>query len=153
MSDPIGAPIPTAPAFAGWLHRFAALIVDSVPTAVLFTVLAVAFGDTETTDSSFSFQLTGWPFGLYLVLSLAWFVYNWIHLQGSTGQTVGKKALDISVVTADTHQPIGGGLTFARQLCHILDWLPCFLGYLWPLWDKEKRTFADMLMSTRVIKV
>lgn len=152
MSDLSGAPITPVP-FASWLHRLAALIVDSVPTAVVFTVLAVAFGDTETSSSSFSLQLTGWPFGVYLVLSLGWFVYNWIHLQGSTGQTIGKRLLDISVVGADTRQPIGGGLTFARQLCHILDSLPCFLGYLWPLWDRERRTFADMIMSTRVVGV
>ena len=47
---------------------------------------------------------------------------------------------------------IGGGLTFARQLVHVLDALPCGLGYLWPLWDRENRTFADMIMSTRVFK-
>lgn len=44
------------------------------------------------------------------------------------------------------------GLTFARQLVHIVDAIPCFIGYLWPIWDKENRTFADMIMSTRVYK-
>jgi uncharacterized RDD family membrane protein YckC len=65
---------------------------------------------------------------------------------------VGKKAMDIAVLGA-SNEPIGAGLTFARQLAHVLDFLPCFLGYLWPLWDAEKRTFADMIVGTRVHRV
>ncbi len=44
-------------------------------------------------------------------------------------------------------------MTFVRQIAHVLDFLPCFLGYLWPAWDREKRTFADMIMETRVHRV
>ncbi len=49
-----------------------------------------------------------------------------------------------------TTEPLGPGLTFVRQLAHILDGIPCLIGYLFPLWDKEKRTFADMVMNSRV---
>jgi len=28
----------------------------------------------------------------------------------------------------------------------------CYLGYLWPLWDAENRTFTDMILNTRVYK-
>ena len=113
----------------------------------------MAFGDNQTTGSSVSFSLTGIPFAVYLVFTIGWFVYNWIIRQGSTGQTMGKKSLGIAVLGADTRQPVGGGLTFVRQLAHILDAMPCFIGYLWPIWDDQKRTFADMVMSTRVVKV
>lgn len=151
MSEPTG--VPTQPAaYASWLPRVGALIIDSLPTAILFTVLTAAFGESEASGSSFSFQLSGLPFVVYLVLAVAWFGYNWLHLQGSTGQTVGKRLAGISVGTADTGQPLGAGLTFARQLVHIVDALPCGLGYLWPIWDREKRTFADMILSTRVRK-
>jgi uncharacterized RDD family membrane protein YckC len=138
--------------FAGWWQRVAALIVDSIPTAVVLTVLTAAFGDNDKTSNGFSVQLSGWPFLVYLLFAIGWLVYNWVIRQGSTGQTIGKKLLGITVLSADTHRPIGGGLTFARQLVHILDALPCGIGYLWPLWDAENRTWADMIMSTRVYK-
>ncbi len=154
MTDHSSAPPASSRAYGSWIARVGATIIDAVPTAVVFTILTIFFGDNEatTTDSSasFSFQLTGLPFVVYLLFAIGWFVYNWIVRQGSTGQTVGKKVLGITVLSASTQQPIGGGLTFARQLAHILDSIPCLLGYLWPLWDKENRTFADMIMSTRV---
>ena len=156
MTDYPSAPPASSRAYGSWIARVGATIIDAVPTAVVFTVLLLAFGESETTttDSSagFSFQLTGLPFVVYVVFAIGWFVYNWVIRQGSTGQTVGKKVLGITVLSASTQQPIGGGLTFARQLVHILDSLPCLLGYLWPLWDKENRTFADMIMSTRVYR-
>ena len=49
-------------------------------------------------------------------------------------------------------QFIGGGLSFARQIVHIVDGFPCMLGYLWPLWDAKKQTFADKIMGTVVVK-
>ena len=36
-------------------------------------------------------------------------------------------------------------------ICHILDGV-CFIGYLWPIWDAKKQTFADKIMNTYVIK-
>jgi hypothetical protein len=38
------------------------------------------------------------------------------------------------------------------MLAHILDSLPCYLGYLWPLWDAKRQTFADKVMGTVVIE-
>jgi hypothetical protein len=56
------------------------------------------------------------------------------------------------VYRAGTTEPLGTGLSIGRQFVHILDSLPCLIGYLWPLWDKENRTFADMILDTRVYK-
>lgn len=146
-------PVPSARPYASWISRVAAVIVDAIPTVAVLTILTVAFGDNETTSNSASFQLNGLPFVVYLLFAIGWFVYNWVIRQGSTGQTLGKRLLGISVLSATTQQPIGGGLTFARQLVHLLDGIPCLIGYLWPTWDRENRTFADMIMSTRVYKV
>ena len=38
-----------------------------------------------------------------------------------------------------------------RQLAHLLDGFLCNLGYLWPIWDAKKQTFADKIMGTLVI--
>lgn len=138
--------------YAGWWSRVGAAIIDALPNTVLFALFTALFGESSTEDSSFTFQLSGLPFVIYLVLAIGWFVYNVVHLQGTTGQTVGKKMLGIAVYGAGTRQPIGRGMSFARQLVHIVDALPCYLGFLWPLWDKENRTFADMIMGSRVYR-
>ena len=41
---------------------------------------------------------------------------------------------------------------FVRKLAHILDALPCYVGYLWPLFDAKKQTFADKVMNTVVVR-
>ncbi|HEX5566369.1 MAG TPA: RDD family protein [Streptomyces sp.] len=73
--------------------------------------------------------------------------------EGSTGQSPGKRALGIRLVRErEPGQPIGFGLSFGRRLLHVVDGLACYLGYLWPLWDEKKQTFADKIVSTVVVK-
>ena len=44
--------------------------------------------------------------------------------------------------------PIGFGMSIVRQIAHIVDGLVCYIGYLWPLWDAKRQTFADKIMTT-----
>jgi uncharacterized RDD family membrane protein YckC len=162
MSDPYPAAPPPFPGqgpgpasahqLAGWWSRVGASIVDAVPSLIVLVVLTALFGNNDTTSSSASFQLTGLPFVIYLLFALGWLVYNVGVLQGRSGQSLGKRLLGIRLVAATTGQPVGLGLLIARQFVHILDALPCYLGFLWPLWDRENRTFADMILDTRVVK-
>jgi uncharacterized RDD family membrane protein YckC len=156
MTDPIAGPPPTAPAgqeLASWGPRFLAYLIDIAPVVVAFFVLAALSGGSDVGDGSASFGVSGLPAVLYYLIAIGWFVYNWVLSQGRTGQTAGKKIMKLAMFGAGTTNPVGPGLSFARQLVHILDAIPCYLGFLWPLWDKENRTFADMIMSTRVYKV
>ena len=146
------APPASGVAYGPWGSRVGAVIIDAIPNVGVFVILASLFGTSTTTGNDFSLQLTGVPAAVYFVFALAWFVYNWLHLQGTKGQTVGKRLLKIAVYGVD-RRPIGMDLTFVRRLAHIVDAIPCLIGYLWPLWDRENRTFADMIMSTRVYKV
>ncbi|MGV9316626.1 RDD family protein, partial [Streptomyces sp. NPDC003691] len=85
---------------------------------------------------------------------VAFGLFMWLRaMEGSTGQTPGKKAAGIKVLREADGRTLGFGLSFVRQLAHILDSLPCYLGYLWPLWDEKKQTFADKVCATVVIKV
>jgi RDD family len=47
-----------------------------------------------------------------------------------------------------TWQPIGFWLSLVRQLVHWVDQMACYIGFLWPLWDHKRQTFADMITST-----
>jgi uncharacterized RDD family membrane protein YckC len=151
MSQAYGYPRwQSSPGLAGWGTRVAASILDSVPTIIVFVVALKAFGTTDTADSSLSFQLSGAGAALYYGFAIVWFFYNTVYRQGTTGATMGKSILGITLGRVGTAEPIGAGMSFVRQIVHILDALPCGLGYLWPLGDREKRTFADMILATRV---
>jgi uncharacterized RDD family membrane protein YckC len=85
-----------------------------------------------------------------MLASLGWVAYNRWLIAGRTGQSLGKRAMKIRLIGADTNAPIGPRNAFLRDLVHILDALT-IVGYLWPLWDHKRQTFADQIMKTVVI--
>jgi uncharacterized RDD family membrane protein YckC len=90
----------------------------------------------------------GW---LLYAAALAWALYN-AYLGGSTGQSYGKRIAGTRLLLERTGQPPGGGLGIGRHFVHILDALPCYLGFLWPLWDGKRQTFADKILGTVVVR-
>jgi uncharacterized RDD family membrane protein YckC len=88
---------------------------------------------------------------LGLIIVIAFWVWNVCIRQGRTGYSLGKTALGTKLISEHTGQPIGPGMSFVRQLAHLLDGLVCYLGYLWPLWDRKRQTFADKIVSTVVL--
>jgi len=130
-------------AFAGWGQRVGAYLVD---TLVLFVgYVPVLLGALVGGGAGTFIQLIG------VVTTIGVFVWNICLQGGNTGYTVGKAALAIKLVKPETGQPIGAGIAFLRALCHIVDSLPCYIGYLWPLWDAKKQTFADKIVGSVVI--
>jgi uncharacterized RDD family membrane protein YckC len=81
------------------------------------------------------------------------FFFWQLVVQGQTGQTIGKKQMGIKLLREQDGQVVGGGLSIGRYFVHIVDSLPFYLGYLWPLWDAKKQTFADKILQTVVVKV
>jgi uncharacterized RDD family membrane protein YckC len=92
------------------------------------------------------------PLGaLVYLVALGYALYQ-AYLGGQTGQSYGKKTAGTRLISEQTGQPIGGGLGIGRYLLHIVDAIPCYLGYLWPLWDAKKQTFADKIVTSVVVK-
>jgi uncharacterized RDD family membrane protein YckC len=123
---------------AEWPQRALGALIDFVGPYIvaLFVMFAISY-----------------TLGLLLWLaSLGWAFYN-AYLGGQTGQSTGKKAIGLKVVSEQTGQVIGGGLGIVRFLAHIVDSLICYIGYLFPLWDAKKQTLADKIMKTVVITV
>lgn len=83
--------------------------------------------------------------------AFAWVLYN-KYQEGLTGQSVGKKIAGARLVSELNGQPIGGGQAIGRYFVHILDGF-CLVGYLFPLWDPKRQTFADKIMKTVVLAV
>lgn len=140
--------VPQGVTFAHWGKRVGATVIDSLILLAAYIPALIGAGlasDPGTAGMGTVLTLIG------LVLYIGVFVWNVCIKQGSTGYTVGKGVMGIKLVKAETGQPIGGGMSFVRQLAHILDGLPCYLGFLWPLWDAKRQTFADKIIGTYVI--
>jgi uncharacterized RDD family membrane protein YckC len=134
-----GAPQMGAPVgnLAEWPLRAASGAIDFVALGVLGAILQQASPALGTIVS-----LAGFVFGIYNA-----------YLNGSTGQSVGKKIVGTKVISESTGQVIGGGAGIVRWLAHIVDGIICGIGYLFPLWDAKKQTIADKIMKTVVITV
>jgi uncharacterized RDD family membrane protein YckC len=144
--------------FATWFERVGAYLVDGIATFALNLLLQLIFGSpltttTDQTTNQIHYDFSGSTGAVVYGIGLLWVIFNWIYLQGTTGQTIGKKAVGLAVYRAGSTQPIGAGLAIGRYFARFLDVIPCFLGLLWPLWDAENRTFADMICGTRVYKL
>ncbi|MGW4245535.1 RDD family protein [Nocardia sp. NPDC004722] len=154
--------------YASWGARVGAFLVDrliiGVPAAIFYGIgFAIGSKDmncvNDSTDSSYSTSCSGGlsAGGLVLILIGALIAFigglYFIYMEGTSGQTPGKKMLGIRLIREADGQPLGFGMAFVRQLCHIVDSLACYLGWLWPLWDAKRQTFADKIISSIVVKV
>jgi uncharacterized RDD family membrane protein YckC len=85
---------------------------------------------------------------LFILLAIGVSAYNRWFQAGKTGQSWGKRALGISLISETTGQPIGAGMAFVRDICHIVDGIICYIGFLFPLWDAKRQTLVDKIVST-----
>ena len=123
--------------YSNWGLRVGAYLIDYLPIFVLELI------------GIFSRNAIVWF--LMVIASIAWWIYNRCILAGRTGQSLGKRTLHMRLIGDQTGEPIGAGMAFARDICHILDSLACYIGWLFPLWDAKRQTFADKIISTVVI--
>jgi len=128
-------------AYANWGQRFGGYLVDSLMAGVPTGIIEGIAGATRISALLF----------LAFVVCIGVWLFN-IYREGTTGQSIGKGALNIRLVREADGQPIGFGMAIGRKLLHIADAIPCYLGFLWPAWDAKKQTFADKLVKTIVIK-
>jgi uncharacterized RDD family membrane protein YckC len=129
---------------ANWGTRAAGLLIDISPVLVVsFVLIGIAIAVQDLTLFIVADLVI-------VIVSIAWPLYNNSYQQGVTGQSLGKRVMKTKLVAQSTGQTIGFGAAFLRQLAHVLEF---GIGYLWPLWDDQKQTFADKIMSTVVIKV
>jgi uncharacterized RDD family membrane protein YckC len=154
-------------AYTRWIARLGAFVVDIIPAAVVSVIgggigqIAVDCSDTRPDAPEHGY--CGWAntanggtlllLALMLALAsyaltLAYLIWNFGYRQGKTGSSIGKSVLKFKVVSEQTWQPIGFGLSIVRQVVHWVDQLVCYIGFLWPLWDNKRQTFADKIMGT-----
>lgn len=136
---------------AEWGSRAGGYIIDYLifagPVFVLYllSLLLTSSGSGGAAVLGLLFMLVG--FALSIAGGL-WICYQ----EGTTGQSIGKRQMGIRLISAQTGQPIGFGMAFVRKLAHIADSFLCYIGFLWPLWDDRKQTFADKICNTIVVR-
>jgi len=120
---------------ANFGYRLVAALIDGIIVSIAYWVVWVAGSETLASVVS-------------LVVGIAYYTY----LEGSpSGQTVGKRVMNIRVIDFSTGGPIGYGRAVGRYFARILSSIPCFLGYFWMLWDREKQTWHDKLVTSVVV--
>jgi uncharacterized RDD family membrane protein YckC len=161
---PTGYPPPPEPFrtpprgdYASWDKRVRARLIDQLPTylgLIIFysgyVLLIIRLGLTREFTHVEGAAVTMIVGLSVTVASLVWVAYNRWLTAGKTGQSLGKRVTKIKLVGMDTGAPISPKNAFIRDLVHILDALT-LVGYLWPLWDDKRQTFADQIMKTIVI--
>jgi Mce-associated membrane protein len=131
---------------ARWHFRAGAFAVDLLPgVAVVATMALVAL--------SMPLRSAWW----WLCVSVGGFAIlltaaNRLLLPTITGWSLGRAVFGITVVRRDG-AAVGPWRLLVRDLAHLLDTASVLVGWLWPLWDSRRRTFADLLLRTEVRRV
>lgn len=120
--------------------RLLAYIIDLLIAFVPFLIIAAVTPDNSGIGGIGVLVLVGIVF------------WNVVYRQGTTGQTVGKSALNVTLLGKDDHQPIGVGKALGRGL---LGWLlntffPIDL--IWALFDGQNQRLVDKILNTNVFK-
>jgi uncharacterized RDD family membrane protein YckC len=125
---------------ADWGTRALGLIIDVVLNLVILIpafVIALAFRPI-----------------LFLGVLASLALSIWLAVQvGQSGQTPGMRLVGVKCLGEATGAPIGAGMGIVRAIVHVVDNLICYLGWLFPLWDRKRQTLADKIMSTVVVVV
>lgn len=120
---------------ASFGRRLVAFIVDWIILGVVFGILVAITGTT-----------IAWVVGLLVGVA-----YYSFFEGGPRGQTPGKIVLDIRVVDFESGGAIGYGRGALRYVGRIISAIPCYLGYFWMLWDREKQCWHDKIATTVVV--
>jgi uncharacterized RDD family membrane protein YckC len=121
---------------AGFWRRFAAAFIDGFLMGVVSIALDLALKGVGPIVS--------------LLVEAAYFTF----LEGGPrGQTLGKSAMGIRVISLADGQPIGYGRAFIRFIGRIVSTVVILLGYFWMLWDRESQTWHDKFAGAVVVPV
>src|SRR5579872_1149250 len=130
--------------YIGFWRRFAALLIDIIILAIIGGVIGLIFS-----WGGFSrFQVGLINNVVNLVLAIGY----WVFYQAKMGQTLGKKALGIKVVTTRGKTPSTGNFFLREIVGKFVSGLILGIGYLMVIWDSKKQGLHDKIASTYVVK-
>ena len=133
-------------------RRVVATLIDGLVFGVAYWLLALAFGDlrTEGEAANWVSNLPAWAsvaYGLFVV-------GYYIVLEGYLGQTLGKMATGIKVVSETTGATPGIAAAAVRTVLRLIDGLFCYaVAFFTALASAKRQRLGDMAARTLVIRV
>ena len=124
--------------YMGFWIRLAAAVIDGI---LLFIVNLLV---------GFLLGLAGSPLSILVNLLIGW-AYH-VGFIAAKGQTIGKMAVGIQVVDNQGNIPGIGAVLLRETIGKFLSGIAIGLGYLWVVWDKEKRGWHDHIAGTYVVR-
>ncbi len=137
----------------GLLRRLGAIVYDSmlviavvfVAFGLLYLSLALGFGLVDINDTG---QYKYLFFAYMLVVAVGFHIWFWTH----GGQTLGMRTWSMKLFSEDGGK-VSTRQALVRYLVAVFSLLAFGLGFLWSLFDKEKRSWHDMASGTRLVSV
>jgi uncharacterized RDD family membrane protein YckC len=135
-----------------WI-RFGALVIDGliiVPFYIPLWVLNARIAVEQSAEPDFT--LLGINV-LILFIGVGFGLWNTIYRMGKTGQSLGRKFLNIAVLDANG-SPIGVGRAALREIIgRWVSGIVCYIGYLNAFWDNKRQMWHDKMANCYVYYV
>jgi uncharacterized RDD family membrane protein YckC len=132
-------------------RRVVATIIDGLIFGIVYWLLALAFGDVRTEGEAANWvsNLPVWASVAYGLFVFAYFVL----LEGYLGQTLGKLATGIKVVSEATGTTPGIAPAAARTVLRLIDGLFCYaVAFVSVLASAKRQRLGDMAARTLVVR-
>lgn len=149
--------------YAGWWSRVGAFLLDGAVLVACYMPGFLYLGSGPSAETACvtddgglvrCTEPTGATMAIGMILILAGIVGFLVLYctMASRAGSIGHRAVGIRIVDARTGDRVGAWRIFGRRVASYLSSLPCYLGFLWPLWDQRKQTWHDMIAKTVVVR-
>lgn len=133
---------------AKWTDRFLAWIIDfilisTISTAIIFLTFGTIYYEPD--EGGFWAENTQ-----YIPVSALFLIY-WIVLEYKTGQSIGKKILNLRIVALDGEKPSLKGIVLSSLGKSFLLPIDVLLG--WILTNQKRQRIFNKLGDTVIIKI
>lgn len=144
--------------FAGFGMRLGAYLIDIIPIVILISIfLYSTFGlnpfnsGNSVIDLGHEFEKAISVKAMVRYLSFfMWIIYCSIMEASLYEGTFGKKIIGIKVTDKDGN-PLTIGQSIIRNLTKVISYIALALGFIWVLFDKERRSWHDIIAKTYVV--
>lgn len=133
--------------FAGFLFRLIGYIIDTILITLLALVIAFGSAIIWSLENEAVLEVAYTASGL---ITLVYVIAFW----AMAGGTPGKLMLGMRIVGPDgSVNGIGWGRAILRLFASLLSAIPCYLGYVWIIIDRDKQGWHDKIARTWVVNV
>ncbi len=133
---------------AKWTDRFLAWLIDFIIVSIIST--SMIFASFGTLDYEFEEDFFWAESMQYIPTSILFFVY-WTILEYKTGQTIGKKILNLKVVNIYGKKPDLKGILISSFGKSFLLPIDVILG--WLLTNEKRQRIFNKLGDTLIVKI